>query len=66
MKPPIRGAYTGETYRARESGVESYLLLRRGEGVGDLEAPLLTEHEAQLLGRAKSVGMGGPEGRTGS
>ena len=66
MKPPISGAYMGETYRAAASRVESHLLLGRGEGVGDLQAPLLAEDEPQLLGRAKPVRMGGPERRTGA
>jgi hypothetical protein len=64
MKPAIRGAYTGETYRACPSRVERHLFLGRGKGERDLKASVLTEHEAQLLGGAKTVGMGGAEGRT--
>lgn len=44
--------------------MESHLLLCRGEREGDLQAPFLAEHEAQLLGRAEALWVGGPEGRT--
>jgi hypothetical protein len=47
------------------SGVQCDLLVGRRERVGDLETPLLAEHESQLAGWPEPVRMSGSEGGTG-
>jgi hypothetical protein len=72
MSPPTNGQYMavniyepGRTPTHQRSGVERYLLARRGECPRHLHAPLLAEHEPELTGRPQAIRMRRTEGRTG-